>query len=179
MNEDLNVILQKLANNTMDLPIDRVVGEVSLVIERLGFAEIDLTASSNEETLKKLNYLLNNDVSPGIHEFVLYLYNNQRLGVLLNDAGKMFPDVCKGYFLEMKQLTIRTAVRMSDKAQTDIRVLLLRRYPINTRIVFESAHEVVAGFMLYDSKGLVADVSLHSKMIKLLETYIKRKIPTP
>ena len=179
MNEDLNVILQKLANNTMDLPIDRIVGEISLVIERLGFAEIDPIAGSKEETVKKLTYLLNNDVSSGIHEFVLYLYNNQRLGVLLNDAGKMFPDVCKGYFMEMKQLTVRTAVRMSEKSQTDIRVLLLRRYPINTRIVFESTPEIIAGFMLYDSKGLVTDVSLRSKMVKLLETYIKRKIPTP
>ncbi|HMR73446.1 MAG TPA: F0F1 ATP synthase subunit delta, partial [Candidatus Saccharibacteria bacterium] len=135
------------------------------------------TTPGYKEDIKKLHYLLSHDISPGVQTFTQYLIDSNQLGVLLNDAGKAFPDYCQTHFSEMKHLTVVTAVAMSLEAQTKIRVMLLRHYSLNTRILFEVSSEVIAGFKLYDNHGMLADYSVHAKMVKLIEKYIRRKMP--
>lgn len=180
MNENLNIIMQKLSDCMRNYSSSQIVGELSLVVERLGFAEFQADEpDSMLKNIAKIDFLLDKDVSPGTIEFVKFLTENGKLGVLLRDAGLMFIGFCKSYYSEMKQLSFRTAVEMSPNKQQQVRMTLMSVYPVNTRILFESDPTLVAGFALQDSNGIVCDYSLRNRVLKLINEFIRNRMPLP
>lgn len=178
MNENLNNIMQKLSDYTQNYPASQIIGELEVATERIGFANLDTVEERPLDELKeKLEFILNRDISPGIIRFIHYLVDNKLLGVLMNDAGKIFVNHCSAYFAQLKQLTFRTAVSLRAEKQREIRTSLLSIYPINSRIIFEVDKDLVAGFTLTDSGSTVVDQSHKTRVVKLIEQYIRKQIP--
>lgn len=180
MNEGLNTIMQKLADCTIDYSVNQIIGELSLVVERLGFAEFRLdNPASVQKDLETIDFLLSRDVSPGTVEFVKFLAETNHLGVVLKDAGLMFIGYCQAHFSEMKQITFRSAIEMSPGMRRHIRVMLMKRYAVSTRILFEQEPSLVAGFCLYDAKGIIRNYSLREQGVKLIDKYLRKRLPFP
>lgn len=176
MNESLNSIIQKLSNYTQNYAIGQIIAEMHVVVERLEFVKFDPSREDNRETLlAQIAYLLDRDLSPGIMEFVRELIDEDSLEVLLGDKGRQFIGYCEAYFSEKKQVVFRTAVHVSREAQRNIQAQLMGVFPVSSRFVFESDPAVGAGFMIIEGGNVVADYSLRSKMVKLIERYIRER----
>lgn len=178
MNDDLNSIIQNLSDRTHNYPVDQIVNELTIITERLSFAEFDTTNSkSNAAILGQLVYLLERDISPGMMSYVKYLAENNQLGVLQREAGKSFIEHCRNYYSEKKQLVIRCPIRLGPDKQKQVAVRLLSLYPVSSRVIFEVDAGLIAGFILYEDGTKIADSSLRRQAARLIETYITERIP--
>lgn len=176
MNVELNIVMQKLTDSTLNMSVAQIVSEVSLLIERLNFAGIDPVNDDYKKKLERVEYLINRDVSPGMVRFVEFLIAADKIGVLLSDAGKLFPDYCKAYFSEMKQLTFTTPIELTDSSKLHARMMLMKIYPVNTRVIFDVNPELIAGFTLHDNQALITNRSMGANMAHLLRTYITKHV---
>lgn len=179
MNEDLNIIMEKLKECTINYPLNQIVGELNLAIERLGFADFESADRSVEKDLSTIEFLISHDVSSGVADFINFLVKTGKLGILLNDSGLMFVSFCQSYFNDMKQVFFRTAVELSPVAQQHVRMSLMRIYAVNTRVLFEVDQSIVAGFTLHDSAGLVCNYGMRSRVVKLIEVNLRKRLPFP
>jgi F0F1-type ATP synthase delta subunit len=177
MNANLNSVVQKLSNFTQNYAIAQIVGELHIVVERLEF--VDFKAQQNatpEAMLAQIAFLLDRDLSPGIMQFVRELIDEGQLGVLLGSEGRQFIGYCDAYFSERKQIIFKTAVHLSREKQRHIQSRLMIVFPISSRIVFEVDQSVGAGFVLLEDGNMLADYSLRSKMVKLLDRRIRERV---
>ncbi|MDB5182153.1 MAG: hypothetical protein JWP13_916 [Candidatus Saccharibacteria bacterium] len=177
MNEDLNSILQKLSNYTQNYAIGQIIAELHVVVERLEFVKFKPGhKDSHEELLSQIAYLLDRDLSPGILEFVRELIEEESLEVLIGDNGRTFTGYVEAYFSEKKQVIFRTAVHMSKPVERLVQAKLMDIFPVSSRIVFEVDPSIGAGFMLVDNGNAVADYSLRTKVVKLIERRIREHV---
>lgn len=183
MNEnlkDLNNIVQNLSNRTNNYSVDQIINELTIIAERLSFAEFDPTKSkSNIEVMKLLDYLLGRDISPGMMAYVKFLADNNQLGVLQRESGKTFIEYCTNYFSEKKQLVMSCPINLSPDKQKRIAVNLLKMYPVSSRVIFEVDPTIIAGFVLYEDGAKVSDHSLRSRATLLIEEFIRKRNPIP
>src|SRR5665647_592773 len=180
MNENLNTVVQNLSNRTHNYSVDQIINELTIITERLSFAEFDPTKSkSNVEVIKLLDYLLGRDISPGMMSYVNFLADNNQLGVLQREAGKAFIEFCRNYFSEKKQLVMRCPISLSPDKQKQMAVDLLRLYPVSSRVIFEVDPTIIAGYMLYEDGIKVSDQSLRSRATLLIEEFIRKRNPIP
>jgi F0F1-type ATP synthase delta subunit len=179
MSENLNSILQKLSNFTQNYAISQIIAEMHVVVERLEFVDFKANQKASKESLlSQVAFLLDRDLSPGIMEFVRDLIENDALEVLVGDKGRQFIGYCEAYFAEKQQIIFRTAVHMSKEKQRLVQAYLMGVFPVSSRIVFEVDPNVGAGFVLVEHGNPIADYSLRSKMVKLLDKRIREKLGT-
>jgi F0F1-type ATP synthase delta subunit len=177
MKENLNSIVQKLSNFTQNYAIAQIIGELHIVVERLEF--VDFKAQQNatpEAMLAQVGFLLDRDLSPGIMQFVRELIEERQLDVLLGASGRQFIGYCDAYFSERKQIVFKSAVHLSREHQRHVQSKLMTVFPISSRIVFEVDQSIGAGFMLVEDGRMLADYSLRSKMVKLLDKRIRERV---
>jgi F0F1-type ATP synthase delta subunit len=177
MNENLNSVVQKLSNYTQNYAIAQIIGELHVVVERLEFVDFKPDKKgSHEAVLAQIAYLLDRDLSPGIMEFVRDLIEDNALEVLMGNNGRQFIGYCDAYYAEKKQIIFKTAVHMSREKQRYVQSRLMMIFPLSTRIVFEVDTSIGAGFMLTENGNSLADYSLRSKMVKLLDRRIRERV---
>jgi hypothetical protein len=180
MNEDLDEIMRALDECTSNYSAQQIVGELGVVIERLGFAQFDAqNLPSHDELVARLQFLLERDVSPGVMAFVERLATANHIGILLRDAGQMFLAYCETHYNDLKQLTFKSAIILSGDFQATVRDHILSGYPQGTRLIFVAEPGIGAGFQILDGMAIVVDASLRDKISPLLLSFIKNRRPMP
>lgn len=176
MNENLGSIMDQLEVCTRNYTAAQIVGELEIVVERLGFARLDGSAAPTSEHLQQqVAFLLDRDVSPGMLTFVSYLGQSGNIGVLLNDAGQMFLAYTQTHYKAMRQVMCKTAIMLNEALQQRLRLELLKGFPPQTRLIFVADPNIIYGFVLQDGTQKIVDQSLRARTMPLVEEYIRQR----
>ena len=169
--------VKKLDELTPFYPINQLFSELQVVIERLSFlVKTEDLKKLDKNAKSQLKFLLEDDISNGLLKFAQYLADNQLLGLLRGELGEQFLRYVQDYFIEIPELKFKTAVDINDSLKAEISGKLKQIHPQNTRVVFEIAPKVMAGFMIEVSDGESYDYSLGSKSISYIRAYLKTEL---
>lgn len=170
-------IVQQLDLATERIPVDQLIAELQIVIERISFSRIH--ESTNEDSKSyvtdQIDLLFRGEVSPGVLAFVQWMASQGFLAVLAGDTGLAFLGHCVRKYTNLTQVRFITAVVINESLKEYISQTITKRYPRNSRLVFETNAGIIAGFVIDDGTKVV-DKSLQSLAAKRLRPRIAETV---
>jgi F0F1-type ATP synthase delta subunit len=164
-----NQVMKQLDEFTLHLPIDQIMGELQVIIERLSFSELHqvLPGSRDQDKLSEIELLLKDDISPEVLGFVKWMAQQNLMRLLGGKGGRLFLSYCSVHYRKVQQVRFVTAVDIGEAARHSIVNKLRVIYPEPTRIIFEVETSLLAGCLIDDGQRR-SDMSLQTNLASTL-----------
>lgn len=177
MNDEINAILSQLESHVEDTPLEQIIDELLVVHERLSFAGFGHGADGGDPQQQRhqIEFVLGRDVSAGMVQFVTYLADQHALHYVTDDLTSVFIDYCKTYFLNRTQITVTTAIAVSQSTREHIKAELKQLYPANTRFLFMTNRSLIAGVTIKINDRQTDDLSFKTQVVKLIQERVKNQ----
>lgn len=168
-------ILNQLDSATASLPVNQLLAELQVVIERLGFTSLHNSKQQHStETLAELDLLFEGEVSDGMLSFVHWLAESDMLRLLVDDTGRIFLNHCIKRYSQITEIKFITPVQLSTTTKQYTSERLRSLYPPPARIIYEVMPSLSAGFVIQDGTRTV-DRSFRSNMIQSIKPYMEKQ----
>jgi len=168
-------ILDELDLATSSLPINQLLAELLVVVERLSFTGIhDAIQQYSLENIAKIDLLFEGEVSDGMLSFIHWLAKYNMLKVLVDDTGSIFLNYCIKKYKQIAEVKFITPIQLSDETKSYTLGRLRLIYPQPARIIYEVIPSLSAGFVIQDGTKIV-DRSLHTKITQSVKPYILKQ----
>ncbi len=169
-----DLVITKLDEATKDLPVDQLISELQLVVERISFSQLESKKSRGTPvTIAEINLLLDGEISAEVLGFVQWMSAQNMLSMISDSNGLLFLDYCIKKYKKIIQIKFTTAISLDDTTKETIKARLLPTYPVGTRMIFNTSPSIVAGFILDDGQ-VSADKSLRSYMQQAIKPQLKK-----
>lgn len=168
--------LSQLDEFTQNMPIDEMVKELHLIIERLTFHS-NTTKRQKELTPQDMEALLSSDVSPRMFDFMVWSADKKILKLFVGDAGQVFLSYCAKHYRHIGEVVVTTPVVLSDVFTFTASEQLRQIHPFPTRLIFRTEPSLVAGVVIKTPEEL-HDYSLRKTMLSDISAYLRAQ-PTP
>lgn len=171
--KDVNQIVQEFDRITAQLPIDQMLTELQIVVERLSFSQIQTTQNSTDSnvSIAHINMLFQDEISTEMLEYVQWVREHNMLSALTDKNGLLFLNYSIKKYKQMTQVRFITAIPISNGLKIDVKNAMLRLYPSGARLIFETRPSLVAGFVIEDGSNTV-NRSLKHTMLSSLRTRV-------
>lgn len=165
-------VMYHLDQATKRLPIDQLLSELHIVVERITFTALhENKIQSSNEFINELNLLFENEISAELLKFVHWLATMNALGVMSGRTGNLFLQYCIKQYRNVPEIHFTTPVELQIETQEYITERLYRLYPSSSRVVYRVMPNLVAGFVIYDGTKTI-DRSLQSHMTRKIKSHI-------
>lgn len=168
--------LSQLDEFTQNMPVDEMVKELHLIIERLTFHS-NTSRRQRELGAQDIEALLGSDVSRSMFDFMVWSADHKLLKLFQGDAGQVFLSYCAKHYRHIGEVTVTTPVSLSDVFTFTISEQLRQVHPFPTRLIFRTEPSLVAGVVIKTSDDL-HDYSLRKSMLSDISAYLRAQ-PTP
>jgi len=173
--KDINQIVEELDRATAQLPVDQLLTELQIVVERISFSQLQNKQQRQDAqiSIAQINMLFQDEISEEMLGYVQWLRENNLLRVLADNNGLLFLNYCVKKYKMMTQVRFISAIPISESLKTHVRSLIPRLYPSGARLIFEINYSLVAGFVIEDGSRTI-DKSLKKTLIQSLRGQIEK-----
>lgn len=171
--KDVSQIVQEFDRVTAQLPVDQMLTELQIVVERLSFSQVQSRQNGNDApvSIAQINMLFQDEISTEMLGYVQWVRDHNMLILLTDRNGLLFLNYCIKKYKEMTQVRFVTAIPISDTLRLHIKNAMLRLYPSGARLIFETRPSLVAGFLIEDGTNTV-NRSLKHTMLSTLRARV-------
>lgn len=156
--------IAQLDEFTQNVPIETMLKELHLVIERLTFHQ-NTTKKETQLDRQDIESLLGSDVSRSMFDFMVWCTENKLLKLFVGYGGQVFLSYCAKHYRYVGEVVFTTSVELSDTFRFTVSEQLRQMYPFPARLIFKVQPSLVAGFVLTTHEGKTADFSLRKNML--------------
>lgn len=171
--KDINNIVEELDRAMAQLPVDQLLSELQVVVERINFSKLQ-DNQENDISTTEIEALFQDEISAEMLAYVRWLHKNKLLLTLAGNNGILFLNFCIQKYKQITQVRFVTAIAISEDVKEYVRRALSQIYPPSARFIFEINPSLIAGFVIDDSTSYI-DRSLRRSSIDTLHTYITKE----
>jgi F0F1-type ATP synthase delta subunit len=167
--KNVSDIVQELDRATLSLPVDQLLSELQIVVERISFSQVQNRQSgqNNDISIAQINMLFQDEISTEMLGYVQWLREHNLLTAVADNNGLVFLNYCIKKYKQLTQVRFITAIPISDTLKAHIRKSLFHLYPSGARLIFETNASLVAGFVIEDGINTVNKSLKHTMLSSL------------
>jgi F0F1-type ATP synthase delta subunit len=171
--KNVQEIVQELDRITAALPVDQLLSELQIVVERVSFSQLQNRQSgqNNDISIAQINMLFQDEISTEMLSYVQWLREHKLLLAVSDNNGLLFLNYCIKKYKQLTQVRFITAVPISEALKAHVRRAMLRLYPSGARLIFETNSSLVAGFVIEDGTNTI-NRSLKHTMLNTIKPRI-------
>ena len=173
--KDVSQIVQELDRATAQLPVDQLLTELQIVVERISFSQLQnkQQRQDSQVSIAQLNMLFQDEISEEMLGYVQWLREHNLLLVLADKNGLLLLNYCVKKYKQITQVRFISAITIGDSLKEHVRSLVPKLYPSGARLIFETNPSLVAGFVIEDGSRTI-DKSLKRTLIQSLRGQIEK-----
>jgi F0F1-type ATP synthase delta subunit len=173
--KNVSDIVQELDRATAQLPVDQLLSELQIVIERISFSQVQNRQSgqNNDISIAQINMLFQDEISTEMLGYVQWLREHRLLLAVSDNNGLLFLNYCIKKYKQLTQVRFVTAIPISETLKSHVRSRVTRLYPSGARLIFETNSSLIAGFVIEDGTNTV-NKSLKHTMLSSLRTHVQQ-----
>lgn len=174
--KNVSEIVAELDKATAQLPVDQLLTELQIVVERISFSQLQhkQNRQDSEVSIAQINMLFQDEISEEMLAYVQWLREHKLLLVLADQNGLLLLNYCVKKYKQVTQVRFISAVPIGDELKAHVRASLPKLYPSGSRLVFESNPSLIAGFVIEDGSRTV-DKSLKRTLLQSLRGVIEQR----
>jgi F0F1-type ATP synthase delta subunit len=163
-------VLVALDEATQFTPIDVMLTELHLIIERLTFHDI---TSEPDKPLRSedIHVLLSGDISDSLTDFIQWAAQQNLLKLFKGQGGEVFLGYCARYYRQVPQVTVTSPIQLEAAFKRSIIDQLRTVHPLPTRLIFKTEPSLVVGCVITTPKRGY-DYSLKRGMLNSISTHL-------
>lgn len=175
--KDIGEVLNQLDRATAQIPVDQLITELQIVVERISFSRPGQRqqGQSNEISIAQINMLLQDEVSPEMLSYVQWMRENRLLLTLADTNGLLFLNHCIKKYKQLTQVRFITPVPISEGLKAHVTQSLVTAYPSGTRLIFETNSSLLAGFVIDDGTNTI-NRSLKNASLSTLKRRVAQSV---
>lgn len=170
----MNKMFAHLDMTTSDIPIEQMLTELQVVVERFSFYEMTHESDAPID-IDMVQTLLGDDVSSGVFSFVEWAADHNILRLFTGNNGQLFLSYCTRHYKTVPEVVIATPITLDTAKRRELTERLRLVHPLPARLIFKTSPSLLVGCTITNGDS-TRDYSLKRTMLSNIRQHAENTL---